>query len=64
MVIAQDWPCWLAPALAMNLPLTAVFISKAMQSLFVAWEYIPLASLDARWEVPLDWSSYTVLFGG
>jgi hypothetical protein len=64
VIIVQDWPCWLAPALAMNLPLAAVFISKAMQSLFAAREYIPLASLDARWEVPPDWSSYTVLASG
>ena len=64
VVIAQDWPCWLAPALAMNLPLAAVFISKAMQFLFAAREYIPLSSLDARWEVPPDWSSYTVLASG
>jgi hypothetical protein len=65
VVIAQeDWPCWLAPAVAMNLPLAAVFISKAMQPLFAAREYIPLASLDARWEVPPDWSSYTVLASG
>jgi hypothetical protein len=64
VVIAQDWPCWLAPALAMNLPITAVFITKAIQSLFAAREYIPLVSIDARWEVPPDWSSYTVLASG
>ena len=64
VVIAQDWPCWLAPALAMNLPLAAVFITKAMQSLFSAREYIPLASIDTLWEVPPDWSSYTVLASG
>ena len=64
VVIAQDWPCWLAPALAMNLPLAAVFISKAMQSLFLAREYIPLVSLDGHFEVPPDWGSYTVLASG
>ena len=48
----------------MNLPITAVFITKAMQSLFAAREYIPLASIDACWEVPPDWSSYTVLASG
>ena len=64
VVIAQDWPCWLAPALAMSLPITAVYITTAMQSLFATREYIPLASIDARWEVPPDWSSSTVLASG
>jgi hypothetical protein len=64
VVIAQDWPCWLAPALAMKLPLAAVFVTKAMQSLFSAWDYIPLSRIDALWEVPSDWSTYTVLASG
>ena len=48
----------------MQLPLVAVFITKAMQSLFSAWDYIPLARIDALWEVPPDWSTYTVLASG
>ena len=64
VVITQDWPCWLSSVVAMNLPLAAVFLSKAMQSLFAAREYIPLVSLDSRWEVPPDWTSYTVLASG
>ena len=48
----------------MQLPLAAVFITKAMQSLFSARDYIPLARIDALWEVPPDWSTYTVLASG
>ena len=61
VIITQEWPCWLTPALAMKLPLAAVFITKEMQSIFSARDYIALSSIDDLWEVPLDWSTHTVL---
>jgi hypothetical protein len=64
VIIAQEWPCWLAPALAMKLPLVAVFITKEMQSIFSARDYIALSSIDDLWEVPPDWSMHTFLASG
>jgi hypothetical protein len=64
VIIAQEWPCWLAPALAMKLPLAAVFITKEMQSIFSARDYIALSSINDLWEVPPDWSTHTVLASG
>jgi hypothetical protein len=61
MVITQEWPCWLAPALAMRLPLAAVFVTKEMQAIFSARDYISLSSINDVWEVPPDWNTCTVL---
>jgi hypothetical protein len=61
VIIAQEWPYWLAPALAMKLLLAAVFITKEMQSIFSAQDYIALSSINDLWEVPPDWSMHTVL---
>jgi hypothetical protein len=64
VVIAQEWPYWLAPALALKLPLAAVFIAKEMQSLFSVREYVALANLDDLWEAPLAWNRCTILASG
>jgi hypothetical protein len=64
VIIAQEWPCWLAPALAMKLPLAAVFVTKEMRSIFAARDCIALSSIDTIWEVPSDWNMCTVLASG
>jgi hypothetical protein len=61
VIITQEWPFWLAPALAMKLLPAAVFITKEMQSIFSAWDYITRSSINDLWEVHLDWSTHTVL---
>jgi hypothetical protein len=61
VVIAQEWPCWSAPALALKLPLAAVFITKEMQSLFSVREYVALANLEDPWEAPPAWNRCTIL---
>jgi hypothetical protein len=61
VVIAREWPCWLAPALALKLPLVAVFITKEMQSLFSVREYVSLANLNNLWEAPPAWNRCTIL---
>jgi hypothetical protein len=62
--IAREWPCWLALALAMRLPLAAVFISKEIQAIFSAQDCIALSSINDVWEVPPDWNTCTVLASG
>jgi hypothetical protein len=61
VIIAQELPCWLALALAMRLPLAAVFISKEMRAFYSARDYITLSSINDIWEVPPDWNTCTVL---
>ncbi len=64
IVIAQECPCWLAPTLALKLPLVTAFISKEFQSIFNTPTYSPLADFTALWDIPPEWNSYTVLASG
>ncbi len=64
VIITQEWPCWLAPTLAMRLPLATAFVSKEMRAIFSAWDYIALSSIDDIWEVPPDWNTCAVLGSG
>jgi hypothetical protein len=64
IVIAQEWPCWLVLAVALKLPLAAVFITKEMQSMFAAQAYVSLPTFTELWDTPQDWNGCTVLASG
>jgi hypothetical protein len=64
IIIAQEWPCWLAPTLALNLPLVTAFIPKEFQLVFNTSAYSPLTDFMALWNVPSEWNSCTVLASG
>jgi hypothetical protein len=64
IVIVQEWPCWLALTLALNLPLVKAYIPKEFQSVFNTLAFSPLTDFAALWDAPSEWNSCTVLASG
>jgi len=64
IIIVQEWPCWLAPTLALKLPLQAAFFPKEFQAIFNAHTYAPLTNFAAMWTVLPECNPYMVLASG
>jgi hypothetical protein len=64
IIIAQEWPCWLALALALKLPIKAAYFPKEFQTLFATPAYAPPADFAAMWMVPPDWDDVMVFASG
>ena len=61
IVVAQEWPCWLAPAMSLKLPVQTTFITKEFQAIFNTTTYALLAEFAALWDIPPEWNNYTIL---
>jgi hypothetical protein len=64
IVITQEWPCWLAPTLALNLPLVKAYIPKEFQSVVNTSAFSLLMDFAALWDAPSEWNSCTMLASG